>query len=62
MTCPLCDSLVVRKRRSIADPERNVFFCTGCPMVYLLLPHHEEETIRARRGVIEVHGGRKAFK
>ena len=61
MNCPLCDRPIVFKRRSLADGSRGVYFCTGCPMVYLLLRDHEEEAIRASRQLMEVVGGKAAF-
>lgn len=62
MNCPLCNSPILLKRRSIADASRGVYFCTGCPMVYLLLRDHEAEAIRASRQLMEVIGGRPAFR
>ena len=61
MNCPLCNSPITLKRRSITDDARGVYFCTGCPMIYLLLRDHEEEAIRASRQLIEVIGGKPAF-
>jgi hypothetical protein len=62
MHCPLCDHPLQLKRRSLAEPDRNMYFCTGCPMAYMLLRHHEEESIRQTREVFAVFGGRPAFR
>ncbi len=62
MNCPLCDSPITLRRRSLADGSRGVYFCTGCPMVYLLLRDHEAEAIRASRQLMEVVGGKHAFR
>lgn len=61
MICPMCNSQIALRRKSIMDPSRNVYFCLDCPMVYQLLRNHEEETISRARDLVLTYGGGAAF-